>query len=90
MKRCAVCDDGWGSCRQEHVCRFGEDGFTALQDKLALADAHIWITPVYWGDMSETMKAFFDRYRRCEATKGESSALRGKRVLAGGLPGGKR
>jgi len=88
LKRCAVCDDGWGSCRQEHVCRFGDDGFNELQGKLALADALILITPVYWGDMSETMKAFFDRYRRCEATKGDSSALHGKQVLLIASPGG--
>jgi multimeric flavodoxin WrbA len=88
LRLCAVCNDGWGSCRQEHVCRFGDDGFTALQDKLALADALILMTPVYWGDMSEAMKAFFDRYRRCEATKGDSSALRGKRVLLVASPGG--
>ena len=38
--------------------------------------------------MSEAMKAFFDRYRRCEATKGENSALRGKQVLLVASPGG--
>jgi multimeric flavodoxin WrbA len=87
LRVCAVCDDGWGICQREHVCRFGDDGFAAIQEKLALADALVLITPVYWGEMSEAMKAFFDRYRRCEATRGDESALRGKRVLLVAVPG---
>jgi multimeric flavodoxin WrbA len=69
------------------VCCFGSDGFTAIQEKLAIADALIFITPVYWGDMSEAMKSFFDRYRRCEAPKGDESALHGKRILLVASPG---
>ncbi len=88
LKICAVCGDGWGTCLKDHVCQFGDDGFTALQQKLAAADALILVTPVYWGDMSEPMKAFFDRYRRCEAMKGDKSALHGKRVLLVASPGG--
>jgi multimeric flavodoxin WrbA len=88
LKVCAVCDEGWGTCRQDHVCQFGDDGFTVIQEKLTAADALIFVTPVYWGDMSEAMKAFFDRYRRCEASKGDSSALNGKRILLVASPGG--
>ena len=84
---CKVCDDGWGICKKEHVCAFGDDGFTAIQDRLAAADALVLVTPVYWGEMSEAMKAFFDRYRRCEASKGDGSALRGKQVLLVAVPG---
>jgi len=46
------------------------------------------VTPVYWGDMTESMKGFFDRYRRCEAMKGENCALRGKQILLVASPGG--
>ena len=88
LKICAVCGDGWGTCLKDHVCQFGDDGFAALQQKLAAADALILVTPVYWGDMSEPMKAFFDRYRRCEAMKGDKSALRGKQVLLVASSGG--
>jgi multimeric flavodoxin WrbA len=86
--RCAVCDDGWGACREEHICRFGGDGFNAIQQKIADADALILITPVYWGDMTEAMKAFFDRFRRCEAIKGDDGAMAGKSVLLVASPGG--
>jgi multimeric flavodoxin WrbA len=88
LRVCAVCDDGWGSCLKEHTCRYGDDGFTAIQGKIAAADALVLVTPVYWWDMSEAMKAFFDRYRRCESTKGEGSAMKGKRVLLVASPGG--
>lgn len=88
LKICAVCGDGWGTCGRDHRCRFGDDGFTALQERLARADALILITPVYWGEMSEPMKSFFDRYRRCEGLKAEGSDLRGKQVLLVASPGG--
>ena len=88
IARCAVCHDGWGTCREEHFCCHGEDGFTAVQRKVAESGAYILITPVYWGDMTEIMKAFFDRLRRCEATKGEYGAMAGKPVLLVASPGG--
>lgn len=88
LARCAVCGDGWGTCREEHVCCHGGDGFSDLQRKVAEAGAYILITPVYWGEMSEIMKAFTDRLRRCEATKGEYGAMAGKPALLVASPGG--
>ena len=88
LARCAVCGDGWGTCREEHTCRFGGDGFDAIQRKIAGADAFVLVTPVYWGDMTEAMKAFFDRFRRCEATRGDEGAMAGKPVLLVASPGG--
>jgi len=88
LARCAVCGDGWGTCREEHTCIYGEDGFSEIQKKLLEADAVILDTPVYWGDMTESMKAFFDRFRRCEAMKGENGAIAGKPVLLIASPGG--
>jgi multimeric flavodoxin WrbA len=88
LNRCAICDEGWGICREEHICRFGGDGFNAIQQKMADADALILVTPVYWGDITEAMKAFFDRFRRCEAMKGEGGAMAGKPVLLVVSPGG--
>jgi len=43
---------------------------------------------VYWGEMSESAKAFTDRLRRCEATRGDASSLAGKPVLAVAAAGG--
>lgn len=54
---------------------------------MADMDAFIIITPVYWGDMSESAKAFSDRMRRCEALK-EKSFLEGKPVIAVAAAGG--
>lgn len=88
LSRCAMCGDGWGTCREEHTCIYGEDGFDGIQKKLAAADMIILNTPVYWGDMTEVMKAFFDRFRRCEAFKGNESALADKSVLLVASPGG--
>jgi multimeric flavodoxin WrbA len=51
-------------------------------------DALIFVTPVYWGQPSESAKSFLDRYRRSEATKGDQSGLAGKFVLCVAAPGG--
>lgn len=88
LARCAMCGDGWGTCRAEHTCVFGGDGFLEIQQKIADADALVLDTPVYWGDMTEITKAFFDRFRRCEAMKGEEGAMAGKPVLLIASPGG--
>ena len=97
--KCVMCDDGWGICFREHYCIFGnDDGFNALQEKVKEADAYIYITPVYWGEVSEELKAFIDKLRRCQATKqwddreDEVSFLKGKPSImvasAGGGGGG--
>jgi len=66
---CRMCGDGWGLCRTKHRCVLGKDGLDALQDKMAAADAFVFVTPVYWGECSEAMKAFMDRIRRCEGSR---------------------
>ncbi len=88
LSRCAMCGEGWGTCREKHTCIYGADGFNEIQKKLAEADMLILNTPVYWGDMTEIMKAFFDRFRRCEALKGADSVVAGKNVLLIASPGG--
>jgi len=99
LLKCKMCHEGWGICFKEHRCAFGnEDGFSELQKQVHNADAYIYITPVYWGEISEEMKIFMDKLRRCEATKqwdnreSEVSALKGKPSIlvanAGGGGGG--
>ena len=93
IERCAVCGNGWGTCRTEHKCVLKDD-FGELQGVFEAADAYALVTPVYFGEPSEPFKAFFDRLRRCEATKPEkkTSILFGKPVVvvaaAGGSGGG--
>jgi multimeric flavodoxin WrbA len=78
---CNACDNGWGTCLPDHECQV-QDDFQALHTRLLQADACVLVTPVYWGEMSESAKAFTDRLRRCEATRGERSGLSGKPVIA--------
>ena len=82
--RCKACGTGYGTCRTEHSCQV-QDDFQSLHERLVSADAYAVVTPVYWGDLSESAKAFLDRVRRCEATSREASRLSGKRpeVAAG-------
>ncbi len=84
---CQACDNGWGTCLPEHHCQV-LDGFQALQARICAADALILITPVYYGEMSESAKALTDRLRRCEATRGDASGLAGKPILAVAAAGG--
>ena len=86
LDRCRVCGNGWGSCRDQHRCAFGKDGFDAMQTLIKEADQICLITPVYWGEMAEGLKSFLDRFRRCEY--GQAGALSGKQVLLVASPGG--
>jgi multimeric flavodoxin WrbA len=84
---CETCDNGWGTCLNDHECQV-EDDFQALHARVLQADACVLVTPVYWGEMSESAKAFADRLRRCEATRDEGSGLSGKPVIAVAAAGG--
>ena len=84
---CAACGNGWGTCRDEHRCKV-EDGFQKVHKDIVESDALVLVTPVYWGEMSESAKALTDRLRRCEATAGEKSRLAGKPVIAVAAAGG--
>jgi len=90
IPRCHVCGDGWGTCRNENTCAFGKDGFNELQEKIKNADLLCFISPVYWGEASESLKAFMDRLRRCEFTAFGSGdgVLKGKQTLLAAVPGG--
>lgn len=96
LERCHVCGGGWGSCRQDRTCAFGNDGFTEAQKAVKSADTICLITPVYWGEMAESLKCFLDRLRRCESSlprstprpPEEKAALAGKQVLLVASPGG--
>ena len=84
---CEACGNGWGTCQTRHTCQVLDD-FQALHARICAADALILVTPVYWGEMSESAKALADRLRRCEATRGGESSLAGKPVIAVAAAGG--
>ena len=85
--KCQACDNGWGTCLEEHTCKM-QDDFQTLQERVRQVDAYVLVTPVYWGEMSESSKAFTDRLRRCEATRKEESGLFNKPVIAVAAAGG--
>lgn len=87
ISSCHACGSGWGPCRNEHQCQVHDD-FQAIHASMAYMDAFVLITPVYWGEMSESAKAFSDRVRRCEALKKDKTFFEGKPVIAVAAAGG--
>ena len=88
IDKCHACNNGWGTCLTEHRCQ-EEDDFQGLHVRMTQADGYVLVTPVYWGEMSESAKAFTDRLRRCEATQEEGkSTLFNKPVIAVAAAGG--
>jgi len=64
LERCRQCDEnGWGLCRSEGRCVI-EDDFASVVDKIESADAVVFGNPVYFSDLSESLKSFLDRLRR--------------------------
>lgn len=84
---CHACGTGWGPCRNEHQCQIKDD-FQNLHQSMEGMDAFVLITPVYWGEMSESAKAFTDRLRRCEAFKKNKNFLEDKPVISIAAAGG--
>lgn len=84
---CHACNEGWGTCRDKHICQIKDD-FQELHAKMKEIDGFVFITPVYWWDMSESAKAFMDRVRRCESRKNEDQYLTGKGVISVAAAGG--
>ena len=67
LEHCRACGNGWGTCNKAGSCVI-QDDFAGIYQILAEADGIVWISAVYWSDMTEAFKAFFDRLRRCDAT----------------------
>ena len=95
IERCRQCDDdGWGECRAEGSCVI-EDDFARLVAAIRAADVVAFATPVYYGDLSESLRAFLDRLRRiCTHEAGEHGIVGtpavGVCVAGGGGGGGPR
>jgi len=75
IERCRQCyPDGWGICREEHRCII-EDDFDSVVAKIKAADAIVFASPVYAGDMTESMRAFLDRLRRICTRPGQTPPI---------------
>ena len=92
IERCRQCDiNGWGLCRAEGRCVI-EDDFDSVVARIKAADAVVIATPVYFSDLSESLRTFLDRLRRCCRTDAGKPGIAGKRAVgicvAGGGGGG--
>jgi multimeric flavodoxin WrbA len=87
IDKCHSCDNGWGTCNKTHECQV-QDDFQDTHASAKKSDAIVLVSPVYWGEMSESAKAFTDRLRRCEATRGDESALKAKPIICVAAAGG--
>jgi len=85
--QCQACNNGWGTCHTDHTCQV-QDDFQALHARMLKAEGIVLVTPVYWGEMSESAKSLTDRLRRNEASLGDASRLAGKPVLMVAAAGG--
>lgn len=87
IKRCEACGHrGWGICLEEHKCKLKDD-FNSLQDRIGEYDAYIIISPVYFYEMSEVAKTFFDRLKRCQSFN-KNSKIANKKMLCIACAGG--
>lgn len=73
LEHCRACGNGWGTCNKTGTCVI-QDDFAGIYKSLSDADGIVFISAVYWSDMTECFKAFFDRLRRCDATKNHTLA----------------
>ena len=88
LERCRQCDErGWGICRTEGKCVI-EDDFALLVDKIRDADAVIFATPVYFSDLSESLRAFLDRLRRTCMHNDGKAGIGDKPAIGIGVAGG--
>jgi len=92
IERCRQCDEaGWGLCRKEGRCVI-EDDLAGLVEKMRGADAVAFATPVYFGDIAESLKTLLDRLRRTCMNEAGKRGIAGKPAIgvcvAGGGGGG--
>ena len=85
IEHCRACGNGWGTCNKTGECVL-QDDFSEIYKTIAEADGIVWVSAVYWSDMTECFKAFFDRLRRCDATK--NHFLKDKRCVIMACAGG--
>ena len=77
IERCRQCDpDGSGICMREHRCII-EDDFDGVVIKIGAADVVVFASPVYFLDLSESLRAFLERLRRVKGPQ---------KPLPGGIP----
>ena len=92
VERCRQCDEnGWGLCLSEGRCVI-EDDLAGIVRGIRDCDAAVFATPVYFGDLSESLRGFLDRLRRITRNEAGKKGVTGKTAVgicvAGGGGGG--
>ena len=67
LHHCIACKNGFGLCKEEGKCVLYDD-FEKIYQSLCECDKIIFVTAVYWHDVTEQMKVILDRLRRIEAS----------------------
>ena len=87
INKCYACGKrGWGICGEQHKC-VQKDDFNDIYAYMSEFDVYIFITPVYFHEMSESAKTFFDRLKRCDAFN-DKSKIKGKKIICIACAGG--
>ena len=87
IERCRACGKrGWGICLNTHTCVL-QDDFMEIYEAMGEYDAYAFVTPVYFWEMSESAKTFFDRLKRCDAFHPQSK-IKGKKMVCIACAGG--
>jgi multimeric flavodoxin WrbA len=88
FKPCLNCntDDGWGPCKFSAKCVI-DDQLASLKNKIRDIQGLVLVTPVFFGQPSERMNYFLNRFRRCECFNPNGSAAKDKQVDLIAAPG---
>ena len=87
INKCNACGPrGWGVCGDKHIC-VQHDDFNDIYKTMGDFDNYIFITPVYFHEMSESAKTFFDRLKRCDAFN-DDSKIKDKKIICIACAGG--
>jgi multimeric flavodoxin WrbA len=92
LERCRQCqDNGWGECLAQGTCVI-QDGFSSLVGRIRASKLIVFANPVYFGQLSESLRGFLDRLRRCCRNAQGKAGIEGKPAMgicvAGGGGGG--
>lgn len=63
------------------------DDFNEIYITMNEYDGYIFVTPVYFWEMSESAKTFFDRLKRCDVFN-DNSKIKGKKFISIACAGG--
>ena len=87
INKCYACGPrGWGKCLENHIC-VQKDDFNDVYKQMSDYDAYVFVTPVYFHEMSESAKTFFDRLKRCDAFN-DDSKIKANKIICIACAGG--